>query len=183
MIEARPGLGTFVTADRPQAAFTQRLGSLEDLLQYPGETVREPVGVAEVEADARLAARLGVAPGGRWLHLRARRGPAAGGPALSWLEAWLRPEAAQGLDLMAAAGPPLLKQIEERRGLRAAHAEVEVGVGRLDPAVAAPMGAEPDSPALRILRRYRDAGGRPYLVTLSVHPEGRFSLAFAFERT
>lgn len=183
MVEARPGLGTFVVAERPRTAYTQRLGSLEDLLQYPGTTVRVPLGAARVTADAALALRLGAEAREDWVHLRAMRRPAEGGPAISWLDAWLRPELAQGIDLDATAGPPLLLQVEERHGLHAAHAEVAVSVGRVDPAIAGPLGAEPGSPAMRILRRYRDGGGRLYLVTLSIHPEGRFSLAFAFERT
>jgi DNA-binding GntR family transcriptional regulator len=54
---------------------------------------------------------------------------------------------------------------------------------RIPADLAPPLKVDPGAAAMVLLRRYRDADGAVYLVTRSVHPEGRFSLNFEFQTT
>ncbi|BDI07282.1 UTRA domain-containing protein [Sphaerotilus microaerophilus] len=43
--------------------------------------------------------------------------------------------------------------------------------------------AEPNSPALRILRRYLDANGEAFEITVTLHPMGRFTFSMTLQRS
>lgn len=181
MIEPRPGIGTFVVATAPRAALVQTLNSVEELLQYPGTMLRENQRSAFIGADAALAGFLDCEPGTGWLWLAATRRPEGADLPLCWMDAWLVPRFAEVADRARTDGSPLLVLLERHMGQRAAHAQVQMTAGRVTPEIAAPLAAEPDSPALVITRRYRDAEGAIFLATRLVHPEGRFSLNFEFQ--
>jgi len=85
-------------------------------------------------------------------------------------------------DLPNPAGSSALHQIEELYDHRAAHAQLEIFVSRVDAQLAGPLMADEGDPALIILRRYRGEDGVIFLVTYSVHPENRFSLNIEFEK-
>ncbi|MBH0238811.1 GntR family transcriptional regulator [Methylobrevis albus] len=182
MIDARPGVGTIVVASRRREAFVQTLSSMEELLQYPSETYRQPISVDKVEATAEQALMLKSKPGQTWMRLRALRLSRSSQAPIAWLDAYVIPKFAAALDLPNPTGAPLVRQIEEHLGHRAAHAQIEIFVSHITAALAAPLVAHEGDPALIILRRYRGADGAIFLVTYSVHPENRFSLNIEFER-
>jgi GntR family transcriptional regulator len=183
MIASRPGVGSLVIAAQPRAAFVQTLNSVEELLQYPEDTVREDQRTEPATADAELATLLECKPGDPWVWLRATRRPRGADLPISWLDAWVSPRFAAVTEAPNPEGRPLLVQIERAFGATARHAQVRIMSGRVESQWAAPLRAETGSAALILLRRYRDAGGQVYLVTRSVHPEGRFSLNFEFQTT
>jgi GntR family transcriptional regulator len=183
MIEPRPGIGTFVVASAPRATLVQTLNSVEELLQYPGTMLRENQRSAFIGADVELAQFLDCEPDTGWLWLAATRRPEGVDLPLCWMDAWLVPRFAEIADIARTDGSPLLVLLERHKGQRASHAQVQMTAGRVTPEIAGPLGAEPDSPALVITRRYRDAEGAIYLATRLVHPEGRFSLNFEFQTT
>ena len=132
---------------------------------------------------------LGLQAGRRWLHVVSRRVPSGGGAALCWTETHA--------DADAEAAPP---DLEERlRGRDAAElvasvlaawsgrpiAEVaqEIGAAGIPPGeVAEGLDAAPGAHALRITRRYLDPSGAPLAVSVSLHPEGRFSYVSRLRR-
>jgi DNA-binding GntR family transcriptional regulator len=183
MIEPRRGKGTFVIATHPRAAFVQTLNSVEELLQYPGRTLRENQRSEMVRADARLAALLACPEGSDWVWLRATRRPEGSDLPISWLDAWIAERFAAVAGAPNPDGSPLLVQIERSFGQRAHHAQVQVMADRIPADLAPPLKVDPGAAAMVLLRRYRDAEGAVYLVTRSVHPEGRFSLNFEFQTT
>lgn len=178
LIEARPGSGTYVTRTTPRETIVHRMSSFEELLRYPSETTRKQISVATIAATPSLAHLLRGSSGGAWVHLKAMRVARHTGAAISWLDAYIAPQFADVLDLPNAEGAPLLTQIEGHHGHRAAGAEVEIFVSRIEAELAEPLQCAAGDPALIILRRYRGANGGVYLVTYSVHPENRFSLTF-----
>lgn len=181
MIEPRPGIGTFVVATAPRAALVQTLNSVEELLQYPGAMLRENQRSQQIAADAALAGLLDCRPGDPWLWLHATRRTVGADLPLCFMEAWLAPRFAAVTETARSDGSPLLILLERDFGQRAAHAQIQMTAGRVTPEIAAPLMAEPDSPALVITRRYRDAAGAVFLATRLTHPEGRFSLNFEFQ--
>lgn len=181
-IDARPGLGTVVIANAARQTISHTLNSFEELLRYPAETLRKQLEVQTISVTHKLAHLLSATPGQSWVWLKAMRMTRHSEAPIAWLDAYVLPEFAGVLDQPNPAGAPLLTQIEARYGRRAAQAQVEIFVGRIDADMATPMKAEVGAPALIILRRYRGDDGAVYLVTHSIHPEGRFSLNFEMAR-
>lgn len=181
-IEARAGVGTLVLRNKARETVTHTMNSFEELLRYPGETYRKQLAIKTERTTQSLAHFLGVPSGQTWTCLKAMRLAQGSDAPISYLNAYLRPGFADVLDLPNPSGSSVLKQIEEGHGHYAAHAQVEVFVGRIEDDLAEPMRCEPGAPALIILRRYTGADGEIYLVTYSVHPENRFSLNFEFQK-
>jgi len=182
LVEARPGVGTVVTALRRRDAFVQTLNSVEELLQYPVGTMRKLVKILQIDATPDLAALLQCNVGSRWFWLRAMRMLSASQVPISWLDAYVHPRFADVLGLDNPMGTPLLRQIEEVYGHFAALSEVAIRAGQISAEQAGPLMAEAGSPALIIVRKYRGQDGETYLATHSTHPEDRFSLKFEFEK-
>jgi len=182
LVEARAGVGTYVVRQTPREVITHSMSSFEELLRYPGETYRRDLSVQTLKTSAQMAHLLGVPSGRTWVHLTAMRLIRATDAPISWLNAYLRPDLADVLDLPNPEGASLLSQIEAQHDLHAAQAQVEIFVGRIDDDIATPMQCEAGAPAMIILRRYKGADGEVYLVTSSIHPENRFALNFEFQK-
>ncbi len=182
LIAARAGAGTVVVASRRREAFVHTLASVEELLHYPAETFRRTLGIEPVTASPELAHLLACPVGEAWVRLKAVRQTRVAQAPIAYFDIYLRLEHAGVLDLPNPDGAPVVRQIEEALGVRAAHAQIEIFVGRITDDLAGPLVAQPGDPALIIVRRYRGPEGGVYLVTYSVHPENRFTLNIAFER-
>jgi len=182
LIEARPGVGTIVVANHRREAYVQTLTSMEELLQYPAETYREALRIEPVKASPELAMMLKCKTGQKWVSLKALRLTRTSSAPIAWFDIYVLPEYADVLDLPNPAGVPVMRQIEDALGFRAAHAQVEIFVGHISAELAGPLMAQENDPALIIIRRYRRPDGETFLVTYSVHPENRFTLNIEFER-
>jgi len=182
LIEARAGVGTIVVASRKRPAFVQQLKSIEELLQYPSETYRRPIRIDQVTASPELAMLLKCKVGQSWVRLKALRLTRASQAPIAYFDIYVRPEHARVLELPNPEGTPVVRQIEEALGVRAAHAQIEIFVGHITSELADPLVAREGDPALVIIRRYRGQDGAVFLVTYSVHPENRFTLNIEFER-
>jgi DNA-binding GntR family transcriptional regulator len=182
ILDARPGIGTIVVSAADRVTFIQTLSSMEELLQYPAETYRQHLSVTRIEATPEQAVMLRCSPGQRWVRLKAMRLARPSNAPIASLDAYLLPKFAGVVDLPNPAGTSVVRQIEQLYGHRAAHAQIEIFVSRIDPLLADPLMVEEGDPALIILRRYRDDDGVIFLVTYSVHPENRFSLNIELEK-
>lgn len=182
LLEARSGFGTFVVSLQPQEKVVQTLSSFEELLQYPAETYRKQFEAKTITASPELALMLQTASGQDWVWLQAMRLAVHSEAAISWLEAYIAPEFSDVVQLPNPSGASLLKQIQDTHDVGATNAQVEVFVTSIDEKLAQPLKVAQGSPALGIIRRYRNANGDVYLVTHSIHPENRFRLNFELER-
>jgi GntR family transcriptional regulator len=181
ILDARPGIGTIVVSPADRASFVQTLSSMEELLQYPAETYRHHIAAEPIETTPEQAVMLRCGPGERWVWLKAMRVTRSSSAPIASLDAYLLPRFADVLDSPDAV-TTIVRQIEQVHGHRAAHAQIEIFVGRIDRQLAGRLMAEEGDPALIILRRYRGEDGAIFLVTYSVHPENRFSLNIEFEK-
>lgn len=182
LIDARPGIGTLVLAARRRKTFVQTVNSVEELLQYPGETFRRHLSNARIKVSPEQALMLKCKTGQEWVKLTALRLTRSDQAPIAWVEAYIRPEFSAVIDQPNPSGNPLVRQIEEHFDHPPAHAQVEIFVGHVTPDWAEALMCAVDDPAMIILRRYRGSDGAVYLVTYSVHPENRFSLNFQFEK-
>jgi GntR family transcriptional regulator len=182
LVEARAGVGTIVVASRKREAFVQKLTSIEELLQYPSETYRRAIRIDPITASPELALLLKCKVGQPWVRLKAIRLTRAAQAPIAYFDIYVLPRYAGVLALPNPEGTPVVRQIEEALGVRAAHAQIEIFVGHITAELAEPLMALQDDPALIIIRRYRGPDGGVFLVTYSVHPENRFSLSIELER-
>ena len=72
--------------------------------------------------------------------------------------------------------------IETRFGRRIAEVRQTIEATAVSAALAEALRAEPDSPALKIVRHYVDQAGEAFEISVSVHPIGRFRFTMRLKR-
>lgn len=175
LIVRRAGYGTTVVNSGTQALFALSLGNLGQLLSYPQDVVRRHVDSGPFVMDAETASLLGCEPGSQWMRVRAMRFEAGHDEPLCWVDIYLAPRFAPILRRKDAERLPLIEQIEKHFGEAVESAEVDFSVVRVPVHAAKPLGVKAGAPALAIVRRYFGEGGALIEITVSTHPEGRYT--------
>ena len=185
LISRRKNVGTRVEALRPTVGFTHSLASAEDLAQFGAAHTRVVREVQEVVADLVLAKELGCAGGTRWLRISSLR--MDGGRKrlpIGWTDVYVDAAYAEVAGMVREAPSTLVSTlIESRYGRRIAKIEQDIGVTTLPRAIAEELKAEANSPALRIVRRYVDAAGEAFEISVTLHPMGRFTFSMTLQRS
>ena len=193
LISRRKNVGTRVEAAKPSAGFVQSLASIEDLAQFGAEHVRVVRRIEPVVADLALARQLGCAGGTRWLRISSlrmdgERGVKAGkrglpGLPIGWTDVYVDP-AYDDIGARVRESPQTLVSslIEQHYGRRIARVRQEISATAVPEALAAELRVEAGSAALQVRRSYFDAAGDVVEITLSVHPQGRFTFATELHR-
>jgi GntR family transcriptional regulator len=161
LIERRPGLGTQVISAGSPPTFAQRLGGLDDLLQYAHETRLELVGhkavaLSAVDADLEpvaattvyVAEVIGAKP------TDFRRG-----------------------------GCAVTETIEKKYGVATALIRQRIVAESLSKEDAAHLRRPAGSPGLRTLRRYYDAAEALFVISDSRHPGEGFAYEMTYRRS
>jgi GntR family transcriptional regulator len=175
MVEALPG-GT--------ATFTQSLASLDGLVTLASTAQREILGSGDVVLDTALSRALRCPPGSRWYHLAlVRREPGKPRP-LGWTDAYVDAHYRQVRDLAEQhPGTLLVDLIETMYGRRIETVEQTVSSCAISQEMSQPLGVAKGTPALRVLRHYRDAARNLVVVTKSLYPENRYSMTTTLVRS
>lgn len=182
LISRRRGIGTVVTASAAAGAYVQRLGSPDELLRYPAASRLEVKGTDSVRVGTALAASLGCARGSQWLHVSAVRRLRPGGTVIGWSDIYLLPRYKAVVPMVGRSAERVFELVEQKFGTRVSRVEVEIRAGLLEAARATGLGVDVGSPSLSVLRRYRDAAGELFQITLAEHPAERFTYAFDLNR-
>lgn len=185
LISRRKNVGSRVESARPTAGFSQSLASVEDLAQFGATHVRVVREVAEVVVDLHQAELLGCAGGSRWLRIAFLRLDQAGrGTPIGWTEAFVDP-AYGALDTLVREHPESLISdlIEERYGRAIDRIRQDIRATTVPEGLAADLKAEPGSPALMVVRRYIDAAGACFEITVTLHPAERFKFSMELNRS
>jgi DNA-binding GntR family transcriptional regulator len=174
MIEAVPG---------GVATFTQSL-SFDDLVTLASTARRQMVDSADVVLDTATARTLQCQPGSRWHRLSMLRGVAGKSRPLGWTDAYVDPHYRQVGELAARHPDKLLADlIESAYGRRVESVQQSISACAVDEALAQALGAAKGTPALRVLRHYRDAARGLIIVTSSLYPENRYSIVTTLVRS
>ncbi|TGE01047.1 GntR family transcriptional regulator [Methylobacterium nonmethylotrophicum] len=187
LISRRKSAGTRVeaTAASPASGFSQNLESIEAVQQFGAETERHLEGVADIVADADLAASLDCQPGRRWLRVSFLRripdSPAA--LPICWTDVYLDADYGDLLRERVASHSgiygTLLEAVSGRRIVEIRQRIRAVGV---PPSCAAALQAEPGSHALAIRRQYFLSPYSMAEISLSIHPAERYSYQSVLKR-
>jgi DNA-binding GntR family transcriptional regulator len=185
LISRRRNRGTMVEAlPGGAASFTQSLSSLDGLVTLASTAQRQILGSADVVLDLATAKTLQCPPGSRWHHMYlVRREPGKPRP-LGWTDAYVDPHYRQVREL-AEQHPDMLftDLIEMMYGRRVETVEQTVSSCAVSAEMAQPLGVAKGTPALRVLRHYRDAARSLVVVTKSLYPENRYSMAMTLVRS
>lgn len=182
LVTRRPGAGSVVVATEQRAVFTQTLGDLSELLNFPSDTYRENVEAREVVADEHLASLLGCEPGKQWFCLSALRRSDYVEEPLAWTDVYVLPKYSGVVKAKTLERAPLYEQIEKRFGETVERAHFEFFASRIPPKIAKLLKVTPDTPAMTVVRRYTGRTGEIFETTITIHPERRFTYSMELKR-
>jgi GntR family transcriptional regulator len=174
-IERRQGAPSKVISCREPRVYSQDFNTMRDVLRYPGTTFRENKVEGYVECDDKLQPVLKAPLGSSWFHIGAVRRDQQSKLALAWTDIHILARFARVTKMKNHANEMVFEQIERHFGVAIDRAEIEVTVDVLSARQARLLDVAPGSPCLVILRRYFDQRGDPFEVTVTRHPQGRFS--------
>ena len=166
-----------VISSTPPRVYSQDFNSVRDVLRYPRNTVRENHFERYVECDAALQPTLKAPVGSSWYHIGAVRRDEQSGQALAWTDIYILGKFARVTRLKDHAKDMVFEQIERVFAVSIDRAEIEIDASQLAPEHAALLGCAPGSACLVIVRRYFDSDGEPFEVTVTRHPQGRFTFS------
>ncbi|MBN3854895.1 GntR family transcriptional regulator [Paraburkholderia sp. Ac-20340] len=194
-VSRRKNAGTRVESAQPRNGFRPTLASVDDLVQFGSENLREVQSVEEVVADTALADVLQCDEGERWLRISSlrvernaqpARASARGVPAVpvGWTDVYIDPAYREVADHARTEPDTLISSlIETRYGRRVAEIRQDVSALILAPDMAMRLAVDAGTAALRVVRQYFDASGKSFEVTVTVHPAERFSISMRLTRS
>ena len=184
VVERRRGAGTRVLVPRPPAGFGQSVCTTQELIQYARDTRRVVTSVGDFVADAFTADALGLAPGSRWLRISSLRvDPLRLDQPICASDSYVAPKLQGITGHLSDQTTALFELLSDHLGVRTDSIEQELQAASVPESLASVLSAVPASPALRILRHYRDASGWLFLTTVGLHPADRFAYRIRLDRS
>jgi GntR family transcriptional regulator len=174
-IECRQGAPSKVISCTQPRIYSQDFNTLRDILRYPRNTFRENKIERYVECDASLQSTLKAPIGSSWYHIGAVRRDEQSKLAMAWTDIYILNKFARVTKLKNHANDMVFEQIERVFGVSMDRAEVEVTSSTLSREHAKSLEAKVGASCLVIVRRYFDSNGEPFEVSVTRHPENRFS--------
>jgi DNA-binding GntR family transcriptional regulator len=183
LIVRRAGLGSVVIASEPPVLFSHSVKSLSEWLRYSNETYRDVVASREIVADRKLAGLLKCEPGKHWFLIEAVRRSDQFAAPLGWVDIYVLRKFADVVKRGDHGRTPVHEQVAKMFGQTTEHAQMEIFARAMPQALAKPLQVKAGSPALTVVRRYYAAGEELFEVTVTTHPEGRYTYTMDMQRS
>ncbi|MDR6203673.1 DNA-binding GntR family transcriptional regulator [Paraburkholderia graminis] len=138
-----------------------------------------------IAADRDLAGTLQCQEGARFLRISSLRidGGKSRAP-VGWTDVYIAPDYADVADIAREQPDRLISAlIEERYGHSIAEIQQGIQAVLVSDEMAKRLRVEAGTAALEIVRRYLDAAGKSFEVSVSIHPAERFSVAMRLKRS
>lgn len=177
LIERRRGAGTIVAA-RGAPAFAQPIGDFDSILQYARDAKFEITTTQTADEDT--LDRLGLT--GPYLQLIGFR-QVADQPPQAITAVYIRANLAPDIDIIAGLTGSISEWIEANHQIGVDRVVQRMEAVALNESQADRLNVATGYPALRTVRRYRDASGDIILLSESLHPAGRFAYEMRLDRT
>ncbi|GAA4342956.1 GntR family transcriptional regulator [Pigmentiphaga soli] len=185
MIRRQPSTGTVVTAARPtwpSPSYAAALGTMQEFMAFTERTRLEVFDEEVITLDEGEAGRLRCEVGSRWLLWHANRRLVEEDKIITYTRAMVRPEFESIKDRLHGNHPSMYRMLQEQFGQEVYKVEQEIE-SVLMPAVAvAQLGLDEGSPALRIVRAYRDRHDRLLTLSDNYYIANRFRLLTAWTK-
>jgi DNA-binding GntR family transcriptional regulator len=182
LIVRRAGLGSTVIAAEPPVLFSHSVTSLAEWLRYSNETYREIVATGDVVADRKLAALLKCEPGRNWFLIESVRRADQFAAPLGWVEIYVPRKFAGVVKRSDHGRAPVHEQIAKMYGQTTEYAQMEIFARSMPAPIAKALGVKAGSPALTVVRRYYGLREELFEVTITTHPEGRYTYTMDMQR-
>lgn len=181
IVATRQGQGSTVISATGQAAFAERIQSIDQLIAFGQETRRELLSRETVEAAEETARRFGCEPGRRLAKVRMLRRSLDGDRKIALVTLWMNTLLDDIVTELAHAQRSAAEIIRERFGLHTNVVEQAISADRLDEDTAAILDAEPGSPALIVTRAYFESrDDEPFLLARSICRADALSVVSTF---
>jgi DNA-binding GntR family transcriptional regulator len=186
LVSRRKNVGTRVEAAKPKPVFRPTLASVDDLVQFGAEHLRVVQSVEAVAVSGEVAKEIGCASGTRWLRISSvRMDGSKDGTPMAWTDVYVDPAYSEIGDMVRESPDTLVSSLIEARYNRQI-AEIHQDVRAVtvsDKRVAEALNLDAGAAALKIVRRYMDAGGETFEVSVTVHPAESFSVSMRLQRS
>lgn len=185
LVSRKKNVGTRVIAAKPSNPFRPTLASVDDLVQFGTEHLRQVQQIDNAVAAGALALDLDCADGAQWLRISSLRLEGdSKAPPIGWTDVYVDPQY-EGIGELVRAKPDTLVStlIEQHYGRQIAEIRQDIRAVQIDDATLArslkvPLGA----PALKIVRRYLDPDGVLFEASITTHPAERFWVSMRMQR-
>ena len=186
LVSRRKNVGTRVEAAKPRDTFRPTLASVDDLVHFGTEHLRQVQSIEEGAVAGAVAEDLGCAPGARWLRISSLRldGGSESGP-IGWTDVYVDPAYSEIGEIVRESPETLISSLigtRYDRQIAEIHQDVRACTVK-DAAMAKALLVEQGAAALKIVRQYLDADGQAFEVSISVHPADRFSVSMRLTRS
>lgn len=185
LVTRRKNVGTRVISSKPRPGFRPSLASVDDLVQFGAEHLRQLQSIESIVVGSELAKDLGCDEGTSWLCISSVRleGERALRP-IGWTDVYVDPSYEDIAALVKASPDTLISSlIEDRYGRQIAEIQQEVRAFEIgDAAMARALQVNINSSALKVVRRYLDEQEQVFEISVSVHPADRFSISMRLHR-
>ena len=181
LVSRRPRAGSIVIAVTAPSHFTQRIASVQELMNYPN-TIRKTISSGYVQANHELAAILKCPVGGTWFCLRSLRVPVGSTLPVCQTDIYIAPQFAGVTKHKKHHLIPVVDQIAEIYGNPAESTDIEISAALVSKKVAELLQVPAGSAGLNVVRRYAGGDGKVFEVTLSIHAAQRYTYNFHLER-
>jgi DNA-binding GntR family transcriptional regulator len=182
LVARRQGSGTVVQATNPGAGYVQTLSTLAQLLQYPPETRLYVKDSGLLKADRRNARLLRSPVGQEWYRISGVRRVHASGQPICWSDIYVAPEFKGVTDVLEERFRPVYSLIEDEYNVQIDNVSIEIFASTVPDELADSLEVEPGTPVMTIIRRYTARDNRLFEVSVSIHPEGRFTYSIDLKR-
>ena len=170
-------------ASEPPVLFTHSVTSLNEWLRYSNETYRDVVAARDIVADRKLAGLLKCEPGKHWFLIEAVRRSDQFAAPLGWTEIYVLRKFAEGVKRADHGRTPVHEQVAKMYGQVTEHAQMEIFARGMPRQLAKALQVKAGSPALTVVRRYYGAHEELFEVTVTTHPEGRYTYSMDMQRS
>lgn len=174
LVTRQARVGSIVRARSASESYRQSAADLRDLAQYAKDTTLVIEACELRPLDADFAAMVEARAGGTWLHLQGRRFAPSRPEPICTTELWLHPDFRTIRGIMGPLPMAVHAAVEQQFGEVIFSVEQEIRAVLLGKAQAVALQVPPRSPALWIVRRYRNRKGVLLELAISVHPADRF---------
>lgn len=182
LLSSRQGAGTIVTFSAGKKVYSQRVDSIEDLIQY-AQTIRYHVESSGlVTCDQALADDLGTEVGTQWLRIDGLRYNESGKTAVCKTTVYVRAEYA-GVGRMVARGQTAIyEMIEDLYGERISEVQQAFRGLEATKAMAADLGLSSGDPLVEIKRSYYTSSKKLAEVAINLYPLKVFEYSMTLAR-
>jgi GntR family transcriptional regulator len=181
LISRRRGDGTKVLAKKPFTDYRYTTRPVDDLL-YGRGAERIVTAQKDTICDDVLAARLGAAPGSRWVHISQHRNDLDSGKMLVWGDVYIDQQFKGIAGRIADYEGFICDLIEEEYGIAVSEIQQTIRPVIIPDTVCAEMKVPNQSLGLEMTRRYLNHLKQPVEVSINIFPEDRSVYSITLSR-